>query len=118
MKRKARIVTPREYWTECVSSALEEAGISATEEQIASVADSVAAGHECFGMAFGHDVASSNLAARSARERDEVARQIELEKQKVGCPECRGAGRRKYTIGMLAVNAHCSRCNGTGKVHP
>lgn len=42
-------MTRDEYWIECVSVALEEAGVSATPEQIASIAETVAGGHETIG---------------------------------------------------------------------
>ncbi len=44
-----------DYWKECIEVAFEDAGITATDGQIADVAGSVEGGHENYGMAHGHD---------------------------------------------------------------
>ena len=44
-----------DYWKECIEIAFEEAGITATDEQIDQVAGSVEGGHENYGMARGYD---------------------------------------------------------------
>lgn len=44
-----------DYWTECISEAMEDAGIAATKEQIDTVVTWVEGAHENYGMAFGHD---------------------------------------------------------------
>ena len=44
-----------DYWEECVAEAFEDAGIEATKEQMATVAEWIAGAHENYGMAFGHD---------------------------------------------------------------
>jgi hypothetical protein len=41
-----------DYWTECVSIAVEECGLVATEEQIDTIASAVEAGHDNYGLAF------------------------------------------------------------------
>lgn len=43
------------YWQECISEALDEAGIEASQEQIQTIAKIVSGAHENYGMAFGHD---------------------------------------------------------------
>ena len=44
-----------DYWTECISTALDEAGIVATKEQIEIIVGAVEGGHENYGMAHGYD---------------------------------------------------------------
>lgn len=43
------------YWEECIAEAMEDAGITATDEQVKTVADWVDGAHENYGMAHGHD---------------------------------------------------------------
>lgn len=44
-----------DYWEECISGALEEAGLTATKEQIDCIVGWVEGAHENYGMAHGHD---------------------------------------------------------------
>ena len=43
------------YWEECVSEAFQEAGITATSDQIKIVSEYVEGAHENYGMAHGHE---------------------------------------------------------------
>lgn len=69
-----------EYWEECVSEALEDAGLSATRKQIEAIAGWVEGAHDNYGMATGSDVATTNyhasyeskIAEANARTNDEV----------------------------------------------
>ncbi len=44
-----------DYWNECIAQACEEAGVTATQEQVASIAASVKVAHENYGTAHGLD---------------------------------------------------------------
>ena len=44
-----------DHWDECISEALDDAGITATKEQIKNIAGWVQGAHENYGMAYGHD---------------------------------------------------------------
>lgn len=44
-----------EYWKECIEEAFDEAGITATDEQITSVIEFVEGAHENIGMATGSE---------------------------------------------------------------
>lgn len=107
-----------EYWIECVSEALETAGVVATQDQIKSIARDMEGGHECIGMAFGDDVASANLSAHREREDSALKAELRREKEKRGCPTCGGRGRLQYSAGPWAVDTQCSKCHGDGKIHP
>ena len=61
-----------DYWKECISEAFDEAGITATEEQIAMVAGDVQVSHENYGMAFGHDCIPNPLEAEVKKLKDEL----------------------------------------------
>ena len=50
-----------DYWKECVSEALEDAGIAASDEQIENITGWVEGAHENYGMARGYDVRQSPL---------------------------------------------------------
>lgn len=66
-----------EYWEECISEAMDDVGLSATEEQIKGVAEWVEGAHDNYGLATGRDVADTNYHAsyeskiREANDRTE-----------------------------------------------
>ena len=111
-------MTRDEYWVECVSIALNDAGISASREQILEIAGAVQGCHENIGMSFGDDVASANWCASQRREVDDAKKALRHEVEKVVCRSCGGHGRLKYNAGPWAVNTECDACRGDGKVHP
>lgn len=45
-------MTDLDYWKECISIAADECDLSITAEQLEMLGDSVAGGHENYGMAF------------------------------------------------------------------
>ena len=57
------------YWHECVSEALDVAGITATDDQIAEVASWVRSAHENYGMAHSHDCIPNPLVAENKQLR-------------------------------------------------
>ena len=102
-----------DYWRECVHEAFEDAGISATEEQIDIVIGWVEGGHENYGMAMGHDVASANLRAAQRREVDEVKALLryEQEVERKRCNTCSGHGTLRDGWGR---EFGCPDCAGRG----
>jgi len=52
-----------DYWTECISVAFGEEGITATKEQIENVAGAAEGAHENFGLATGRDCIPNPLLA-------------------------------------------------------
>lgn len=69
------------YWVECISEALDDAKLIATEEQIQILADWVSGAHENYGMAFGYDCISSPL----VDENKELKEKLSKEKRKITC---------------------------------
>ena len=107
-----------DYWRECIDIAFDEFGISATEEQREEVAGAVEVGHDNYGMAFGHDVASKNFKAHKEGELEELSRKLERERKKIHCKVCNGSGEEviqgPYHVGV----SRCYKCNGQGRHDP
>lgn len=106
------------YWFECVEIAASECGANLTKEQIEYIADSVEGSHENYGMAFGDDVASANLAAARKREIDDAWKAAERERNKVHCRECNGRGRIIMSFGTMQSDSECWKCRGEGRHDP
>lgn len=81
-----------DYWKEHAEIAIDEAGLTATEDQIDTIAGVIESAHEFYGRAMGHDVASANYHAQQRSELAKAQRELEQEKQKVLCRECKGGG--------------------------
>ena len=101
-----------DYWAECVSEALDEAGITATPQQISMVAEYVSGAHDNYGMAHGHDCIPNPLAG----EVKQLKTALDIEKRKVVCPDCRGTGTVYSTGPYHCSTSQCSSCRGDGKV--
>lgn len=103
-----------QYWVEAVECALDEAGVTATDEQILDIAAAVEGAHECYGMAFyqpsSHDVYGPRL--------KELERKLAIEKSKTVCPECVGRGYLTSYGPYHSSTSSCFKCNGEGKVVP
>jgi len=105
-----------DYWTDCISEAFDDAGLSATSEQIDIVASWAEGAHEHFGMAMGHDVASSNFRAEQDSKIEKLERELQKEQNKRGCTKCRGHGYFIENYGTRSGQTECHHCGGTGKV--
>jgi len=103
-----------DYWEECIANALEETGLSATSEQIKSIACDVRIGHENYGMAHGHDCIPNPL----QEENSKLSRALKIEREKIQCPRCKGSGRIISYGGTFESNSQCIKCSGEGKIHP
>jgi len=93
-----------DYWEECIESAFNEAGITATQEQIKSVAADVAVSHENYGMAFGYDCIPNPLLSEIQKLEQEIKRnkekhEIQLHGIKKGVAE-----RRKVTVPDVCID--------------
>ncbi len=102
-----------EYYSECVAIAAEECGAILTKEQIDYIGGAVAGSAENFSMAFGYDVASSNLRAHHDREADKVKQMLEYEQtvHRTRCPDCKGHG---FTRDGWGRDFGCRSCDGKG----
>lgn len=103
-----------EYWKECVSKAFDDAGITATEEQIQDVATCVEGAFENYGMAHGHDCIPNPLATENSL----LKKELEDEKRKILCKECKGSGIFVSYGGSLMATSQCWKCKGEGRYLP
>lgn len=103
-----------DYWKEAVSCALDEAGITASDEQIEQIAGAMESSHENYGMAFGHDCIPNPLQLENAR----LSRELRVEREKIVCKECKGKGRIISHGPYHSSDTQCWVCRGEGKVSP
>ncbi len=99
------------YWQECIEVALAEAELEATSEQIEIIAGAVESGHENYGMAHGHDCIPNPLVT----EKDKLKRELEKERDKRICPECKGRGWITIQGPIHSGTSQCYKCKGEGK---
>lgn len=102
-----------DYWKETISEAFEDAGITATDEQIDTVASWAESAHDNYSMAHGHDVASANFYAAERREKDELEQRLEYEQtvSRKRCNTCSGHGSYRDGWGR---EFGCTDCDGKG----
>lgn len=107
-----------EYWTICAEEALDEAGFSATAEQVATVATWMESAHSNYGEQHGHVEASKSLWSEMTRRAEKAEEMVKAEAEKVPCPEC--AGKTVPGLGGTTEPARysCWYCSETGKVEP
>lgn len=94
------------YWKECISEALDDAGINATEDQIKTIAEWVSGAHENYGMAFGHDCISNSFDEGRLKE------ELRKEKSKVYCKSCKGQGYIVTNGPYHSSETTCHVCRG------
>jgi len=103
-----------DYWHEAVSIALEEAGVSATAEQLETIAGDMEVCHENYGMAHGHDCIPNPLQT----ELDKVSSELDKERSRIYCETCHGKGYLITYGGTLQSESECWRCHGEGRYIP
>lgn len=101
-----------DYWQECIAEAFEDAGITATKEQIETVVSWVEGAHENYGMATGSDCIPNPLVL----ENESLKKELTKERDKVICEECNGKGRIITQGPCHSSNSECYKCRGEGRV--
>lgn len=99
------------YWTECVGEALCEAGISVTDEQLKTVVDVVQGAHEMYSEAHGYD----RLGIPQDREIKTLRAELQTERDKVTCKECKGTGQLVFHGPYHSSVSSCHVCHGEGR---
>jgi hypothetical protein len=102
------------YWKESIEAALDEAGLTATPDQIETITKCVEISHDQYGMAFGHDCIPNPLKL----ENEQLKRELKVEQSKIACKECHGRGNITENFGTRSSTSRCDRCNGEGKHLP
>lgn len=103
-----------DYWDECIRTAFEESGITATEEQIEGIVETVKGGFENYGLAHGYECISNPL----SEELNNLKKQLEKEKRKIHCEECNGRGSITVNGPLHSATSSCYKCKGEGKYLP
>ena len=80
-----------DYWQECISEAFEDAGLTASKEQIDTVASWVDGAHENYGMACGHDCIPNPLETENEELKCKYKKEVQkLEKRELDLRERAG----------------------------
>ena len=93
-----------DYWNECVSEAFEDAGITATDEQINTVAGWIEGAHDNYGMAFGHDAIPNPKDAEVERLKLTIKELKQQHEQQLNGVRKGVARRRNVDIGNVYIN--------------
>jgi DnaJ-class molecular chaperone len=100
------------YWKECIEEAFEEAGVSASKEQIIQVAEFCSGAHETYGQYSGEEFIPNPM----VEEVKKLKMQLNIEKEKVGCQRCNGRGSYDIAVGSSHWSPEeCPQCRGEGK---
>ncbi|WP_207936441.1 hypothetical protein [Pseudomonas sp. 51_B] len=102
-----------DYYAEGLAEAFEEHGVTATQEQIRSIANDVAGWAENVGMAF-------HAPAGDPREGElsDLRKQLDRERNKVVCGVCKGTGFEHFSGPYHGSTSSCYKCNGAGRHDP
>lgn len=98
-----------DYWTECISQALEDAKLTATQEQINTVVSWVEGAHENYSLAAGHDCIPNPMLS------EVEALQMHIKKLELA-HEKQIWGIRKGVAGRRGVEASDVSITGNGDV--
>lgn len=100
------------YWIAAVEAGLEDctADGKLTPDEIRHVADSVMGAFEVYHEATGRSCIPNPL----YEENKNLRKELDIERQKVVCPECRGKGRIVFSCGTITSDSQCSACRGEG----
>jgi DnaJ-class molecular chaperone len=101
-----------EYWKEQVADALHEAGVTATADQIADIAQAMEGAQEGLSLAF---YTPENPLAGELRETKAA---LKAEQELVFCRACNGHGRIQTQGPYHGSNSQCWKCSGNGKHKP
>ena len=110
-----------DYWKECIESAFDEAGISATEEAVKHVAECVEGAQEVHGEMTGEMITDINYEQSEQEAIRCIQRELKREKRKEPCEACSGLGQVKVFVPLVGgyVTEECPECRGKCRVlHP
>jgi len=103
-----------DYWYECISEAFDDAKITATDDQINTVAAWVEGAHDNYSTALGYDSIPNPL----LQENKVLLKEIQKEREKIICPECLGKGIIICNGPVHSSMSSCCKCNGEGRYNP
>lgn len=100
------------YWEESVACSLDEHGIVATPEQITAIANDMQCSAENKGMMFGEHCIP-NLVELELKE---TKKKLEIDREKIICPLCKGKGRLIEYGPVHSSDSECWNCHGEGRL--
>ena len=103
-----------DYWGECIKEAFEDAGITATKEQIDTVVSWVEGAYENKSPVTGQECIPNPLKEEIAALKKELSK----EKTKGTCRKCDGTGRLIYPGPYHTGETNCYVCRGEGWIYP
>lgn len=103
--------TVKDYWRDCISDAAEECGAVLTLDQINAIAEAAQGAHDTYGMFVYEPPVGEIERLESARLR----RELEIERSKVTCPNCKGHGSIFGYGPYHSSVSRCDKCNGEGR---
>lgn len=90
-----------DYWKECIAEAMEDAGITATDEQIDTVTSWVEGAYENYGLATGLDAIPNPLSIEIASLRRDLGRERDkdhCEEERARADEWRRIAERRLSL--------------------
>lgn len=103
-----------DYWKECISEALEDAGLKATDKQIEDIAGWIEGAHDNYSQAHGHDVMHSGPNPLEI-ENKMLKEKISTEDRKSRCEDCQGFGFIRSHGPSHYSDSTCDNCKGSGR---
>lgn len=106
-----------DYWGECIRIALEEAGLSASEEQIDTIVSAVEGDFENYSLARGYETIPKHSQTIAEKALQELQQEIEKEKVYIStikpCKSCNTTG---SVLDIWNREIECFECSGKGRV--
>ena len=93
-----------DYWNECIEEAFEDAGITATKDQVDTVASWVEGAHDNYGMAYGHDCIPNPMLSEVEKIKREMVKQQESHERQLNGIRKGVARRRNVDIGGVLIS--------------
>lgn len=100
-----------DYWQECISEAFDDAGITATQKQIAIVASWAEGARENESLARGWDCIPNPVSL----ENEQLKKELAEERDKQICEECHGEGSTTTYGPIHSAISQCTNCHGEGR---
>ena len=101
------------YWEESLCNALDECGATLTKEQVAIVTKHLEDAYENIDLAFPRPTFNPERA-----EADRLRKELDDERRKVTCKECKGNGRIISWGPHHGSDSECWKCRGEGRHLP
>jgi hypothetical protein len=110
-------MSANEYWESCIAEALDDAGITASKEQIEIIAGWVEGAHDNYSTAMGYDVIPNPVIYQAEKELARIKKAQADNDQWIRstnpCKRCTTTG---WVIDGWGRDMRCDYCDGKGRV--